>query len=168
MREVKSTPAFEKAYRKFVRRHPLLQKKNDEALKQMHLDVFTPSLQTHKLSGKLFGLLACACGYDCRIVFSIEKEQESDEEVIVLIDIGTHESLLNSCKGKFYVNAHSLLDSGGVSCLPPHQSAGVRPSQRDAQKQVQGKPRNAPLDLSSTMWKMRNLRKSEPTNGEKH
>ncbi len=69
MRELKSATQFEKAYRKFVRRHPQSQKKIDEALKQMSREVFAPSLQTHKLSGKLFGLLACSCGYDCRIVF---------------------------------------------------------------------------------------------------
>ncbi len=93
MRELKSTPLFEKAYRKHVRRHPQLQKKIDEALKQMRLDAFAPSLQTHKLSRKLFGLLACSCGYDCRIVFSVEKDQKSGQEVIVLIDIGTRDEV---------------------------------------------------------------------------
>nr|VFK59883.1 MAG: hypothetical protein BECKUNK1418G_GA0071005_100937 [Candidatus Kentron sp. UNK]VFK70152.1 MAG: hypothetical protein BECKUNK1418H_GA0071006_102437 [Candidatus Kentron sp. UNK] len=41
------------------------------------------------LSGELSGLYACICGYDCRIVFSIERNKESNSEVIVLLDIGT-------------------------------------------------------------------------------
>ena len=82
--KLKSTPKFEKAYRKFVRRQPYLQKKIDEALHQMTIDLTAPSLQTHKLSGKLIGLSACSCGYDCRIVFLIQKEDSTDEESIVL------------------------------------------------------------------------------------
>jgi len=93
MRKLKSTPKFEKAYRKFVRRNPFLQKKIDKALQQMESDVFTPGLETHKLSGKLSGLTACSCGYDCRIVFFLEKGQQTNEEFIVLIDIGTHDEV---------------------------------------------------------------------------
>jgi len=65
----------------------------EETLVQMESDVFAASLGTHKLEGKLAGLRACSCGYDCRIIFSIEKEEETDSEVIVLIDIGTHDEV---------------------------------------------------------------------------
>jgi mRNA-degrading endonuclease YafQ of YafQ-DinJ toxin-antitoxin module len=91
--KLKSTAKFDKAYRKFVRRQPYLQKKIDEALHQMTIDLATPALQTHKLSGKLVGLSACSCGYDCRIVFSIQKQPSTGEEFIVLIDIGTHDEV---------------------------------------------------------------------------
>lgn len=56
----------------------------------MEADVFAPVLATHKLSGKLDSLQSCSCGYDCRIVFSIELDKETNTEVIVLLDIGTH------------------------------------------------------------------------------
>ena len=59
----------------------------------MEIDVFAPSLGTHKLSGNLNGLQSCSCGYDCRIVFSIEQGTEPDHEVIVLLDIGTHDEV---------------------------------------------------------------------------
>lgn len=36
-------------------------------------------------------LWACSCGYDCRIVFSFENDEESGAELIVLLDIGTHD-----------------------------------------------------------------------------
>jgi mRNA-degrading endonuclease YafQ of YafQ-DinJ toxin-antitoxin module len=50
-------------------------------------------LTTHKLGGKLTDSRACSCGYDCRIVFSIEKVEnvDTDLEVLVLLDIGTHD-----------------------------------------------------------------------------
>ncbi len=93
MRTLHSTPKFEKAYRKFVRKHSWCQQKLDQALRQMAMDVFAPALETHKLSGKLDGLWACGCGYDCRIVFALEKDKKTGAEAIVLIDIGTHEEV---------------------------------------------------------------------------
>ena len=60
---------------------------------QMQEDVFATSLGTHKLSGTLEGLRACGCGYDCRIVFSIEQNPTGGGEVIVLLDIGTHDEV---------------------------------------------------------------------------
>ena len=57
----------------------------------MSEDVFQQSLYTHKLSGKLYGLRACSCRYDCRIIFKIENNSNTSEEEIVLLDIGSHE-----------------------------------------------------------------------------
>lgn len=59
----------------------------------MTLDLAAPALQTHKLSGKLVGLSACSCGYDCRIIFSLQKEPGTEEAFILLIDIGTHDEV---------------------------------------------------------------------------
>jgi len=41
----------------------------------MEQNVFANNLNTHKLSGELSELYACSCGYDCRIVFSIETDK---------------------------------------------------------------------------------------------
>jgi len=89
MRELVLTPKFKRAYRKFVKRNSNLQERIGETLIQMQLDVFAADLGTHKLDG-LVGLRSCSCSYDCRIVFSIEKHEETEQEVIVLLDIGTH------------------------------------------------------------------------------
>jgi mRNA interferase YafQ len=56
----------------------------------MEADVFASNLGTHKLGGKLHGFQSCSCGYDCRIVFFIEQDKETDSEVIGLLDVGTH------------------------------------------------------------------------------
>ncbi len=50
-------------------------------------DIFAFKLETHPLQGELSGLFACSCGYDCRIIFSLEDEQ------IILLDIGTHDEV---------------------------------------------------------------------------
>lgn len=93
MRELVLTPQFKRAYRKFVKRDRSLQKHIEDALEIMQADVFTYSLGTHKLSGALHGLWASSCGYDCRIIFALETEAGTGREVIVLLDIGTHDEV---------------------------------------------------------------------------
>lgn len=93
MRALVLAPKFRRAFRKFVKRNSDLQQRIEDTLQQMEADVFAPSLGTHKLSGKLDDLQSCSCGYDCRIVFSIEQNTETDGEVIVLLDIGTHDEV---------------------------------------------------------------------------
>ncbi len=93
MRLLVSTPKFKRSFGKFVKRNAELQQRIEDTLEQMEIDVFAPKLGTHKLSGKLDGLQSCSCGYDCRIVFSIEQDSETDSEVIVLLDVGTHDEV---------------------------------------------------------------------------
>jgi mRNA interferase YafQ len=59
----------------------------------MSTDIFSPDLMTHRLKGDLEGLRSCSCGYDCRIIFSIGKNRETDEEEIVLLNIGKHDEV---------------------------------------------------------------------------
>lgn len=93
MRHLVLTRRFERAFRRFVHRNRPLQNTIEDTLERMETDVFAPKLGTHKLSGELYGLWACSCGYDCRIIFSFEDDEESGEEVIVLLDIGTHDDV---------------------------------------------------------------------------
>ena len=93
MRKLVLTPKFKKVFRKFVTRKKKLQKRIEDTLEQMNKDVFAAHLGTHKLGGELSGLYACICGYDCRIVFSIERNGENNSEVIVLLDIDTHDEV---------------------------------------------------------------------------
>lgn len=93
MRSLVLTPKFKRAFRKFVKRNADLQQRIEDTLQQMETDVFAPTLSTHKLSGKLDGLQSCSCGYDCQIVFPIESDSATNHEVIVLLDIGTHDEV---------------------------------------------------------------------------
>jgi len=62
-------------------------------LEKLVIDPFDPALKTHKLHGKLSGLWACRVEYDCRIVFTFEKEQDNEIDLIVLADIGKHDEV---------------------------------------------------------------------------
>ena len=84
---------FKKAFRKFARCNANLQDKIEETIAAMENDIFAANLGTHKLEGKLSGLLSCSCGYDCRIVFSLKTDDESGEEVVLLLDVGTHDDV---------------------------------------------------------------------------
>ena len=69
MKEIIATQKFKRSFRKFVKRNAQLEQKIIETLKLMQEDIFAPQLATHSLQGKLLGLKACSCGYDCRIGF---------------------------------------------------------------------------------------------------
>ena len=92
-RKLVLTNSFEKSYKKFITKKPDLKTVIEKALFKLEEDAFAPGLRTHKLSGNLFGYFACSCGYDCRIIFSVEKNVKTKAEVILLIDIGTHDEI---------------------------------------------------------------------------
>ena len=54
-------------------------------------DPFDTRLGSHKLKGNLAGLWSCSAGYDLRIVFEIAKH--SDEDIILLVSVGTHDEV---------------------------------------------------------------------------
>lgn len=84
---------FKRAFRKFTRRNKRLQEKIESTIIKISEDTTNPTLGTHKLEGKLTNLLSCSCGYDCRIIFSVEKQPETGETIIVLLDVGTHDEV---------------------------------------------------------------------------
>ncbi|MBW4603708.1 MAG: type II toxin-antitoxin system YafQ family toxin [Calothrix sp. FI2-JRJ7] len=84
---------FKKAFRKFALRNSDLQAKIEATIAAMENDISAPNLGTHKLEGKLSGLLSCSCGYDCRIVFSLTTDDESGEQIVLLLDVGTHDDV---------------------------------------------------------------------------
>jgi mRNA-degrading endonuclease YafQ of YafQ-DinJ toxin-antitoxin module len=47
----------------------------------------------HKLRGALEGLWAAWVEYDCRIVFFFEPDPEGPEDMIVLVDLGSHDDV---------------------------------------------------------------------------
>ncbi|MBD2302617.1 type II toxin-antitoxin system mRNA interferase toxin, RelE/StbE family [Nostoc sp. FACHB-87] len=85
--------SFKRAFKRLVRRQPELQERIEERLTLLASDPFDPLLQTHKLKGKLSGAWACSVDYDCRIVFNFVQNPESDQEEILLIDIGSHDEV---------------------------------------------------------------------------
>ena len=93
MRELIPTPRFNRAFRKLTKRDLELRQRVQKTLEQMQEDVFAANLGTHKLSGSLDGIYSCACGYDCRVLFSIEKDPDTESEAIVLLDVGNDDDV---------------------------------------------------------------------------
>ncbi|MBB3969995.1 type II toxin-antitoxin system RelE/ParE family toxin [Mucilaginibacter phyllosphaerae] len=90
-RKLVLSKTFEKSYKKFTSSNQFLKAAIAKAIQKLESDAFDPSLRTHKLSGKLAAYLACSCGYDCRIIFTIEKDlTDFEREIVLLLDIGTH------------------------------------------------------------------------------
>lgn len=90
-RKIVISKAFEKSYKKFASKNESLKKAIAQTLQKLQKDAFDVSLRTHKLSGKLAAYMACSCGYDCRVIFTIEKSLNNPgTEIILLLDIGTH------------------------------------------------------------------------------
>lgn len=93
MRKLVLTSRFKRSLRKFIKNDQRLRKQIEETLRQMEADLFASSLSTHRLKGEFMGLRACSCGYDCRIIFSIEKDPLTNEELVVLLNIGSHDQV---------------------------------------------------------------------------
>jgi mRNA interferase YafQ len=70
-----------------------LQPQIETALRRMAENLNDPRLKTHHLSGQLAGLHACLVAYDCRIVFARQKHPKTGAEILLLVNIGTHEEV---------------------------------------------------------------------------
>jgi mRNA interferase YafQ len=84
---------FRKSFKKLIKKNPQLQLKILAVIDLLGDDPFAPSLKSHKLTGQLDGLWSCTVNYDCRIIFAFRKDEETDEDLLVLIDIGSHEEV---------------------------------------------------------------------------
>ncbi|MCT7952966.1 type II toxin-antitoxin system mRNA interferase toxin, RelE/StbE family [Ancylothrix sp. C2] len=85
--------SFKRAFKRLVKKNPQLQDKILAVLELLGNDPFHPSLKSHKLTGQLEGLWSCSVSYDCRVIFAFKKEIETDNDLIVLIDIGSHDEV---------------------------------------------------------------------------
>ena len=93
MRKLAWHNSFRRAFKKYTRKDKGLQQQILDVLNELSEDPFQSRLRTHKLSGKLKGLWACWVEYDCRIIFAFEDDPDAKVEMIVLIDIGTHDEV---------------------------------------------------------------------------
>ena len=84
---------FVRAVKKVTRRNPALKESVERALRQIAEDPSHPTLHSHKLKGELTGLWACTVDYDNRILFEFVRNQDTDEDEIFLLTIGSHDEV---------------------------------------------------------------------------
>ncbi|PTN33793.1 type II toxin-antitoxin system mRNA interferase toxin, RelE/StbE family [Desulfonatronum sp. SC1] len=85
--------SFKRGYKKAVRSNPHLEQKNHDMLEFLCKEPFDSRLRSHKLYGKLDGLWACRVEHDCRIVFAFDKDPQTGDQLIALIDVGKHDEV---------------------------------------------------------------------------
>jgi mRNA interferase YafQ len=84
---------FRRAFKKLIKKSPQLQNKITRVLMLLAEDPFASSLKSHKLTGNLSNLWSCSVTYDCRIIFIFSQDEDSEESLIILVDIGSHDEV---------------------------------------------------------------------------
>lgn len=82
-------PKFERAYRRFARKHPELRQDVLDVFTGLREDPFAPTLRLHALKGTLSGFQAISLNYEYRIVLCVEVRKNE----VILHDIGTHDEV---------------------------------------------------------------------------
>jgi addiction module RelE/StbE family toxin len=85
--------SFKRAFKKLIKKNPQLQERILYILDLLENDPFTPSLKSHKLTGDLDGYWSCSVNYDCRIIFTFSQDEDSEETLIILVDLGSHDEV---------------------------------------------------------------------------
>ena len=85
--QIKTTPSFLNHANKLFKRNSVLRERFKQLVEELTNDPFTPSLKTHKLSGDLKEFWSCSVTYEIRLIFKIVNN------IIELIDIGTHDEV---------------------------------------------------------------------------
>ncbi|GBF80294.1 type II toxin-antitoxin system RelE/ParE family toxin [Aphanothece sacrum] len=84
---------FKRSFRKITKKKTQLKEKIIIALRLLANSPFTPSLKSHKLTGNLDKYWSCSVNYDYRIIFTFGEDMESNETLIILVDIGSHDEV---------------------------------------------------------------------------
>ena len=85
--------SFKRSLKRLIRKNPQLQDRISEVLDILSVNPFEPSLKSHKLTGQLDGWWSCSVAFDCRIIFGFDCDPETGEEIILLVDIGSHDEV---------------------------------------------------------------------------
>ncbi len=86
------TPTYEKAEKRFFKRHPDLMDRYHKTLVLLERDPYHPSLRLHALKGRLAGLHSVSINLQHRITLELEIR----EKEILLVDIGSHGEVYGS------------------------------------------------------------------------
>jgi len=87
------SPGFKRSFKRSIKRRPDLQDKIENALKLLSYNAYHPNLHTHKLKGDLAGSWACTVDFEYRIVFEFVRDSETQEEIILLEAVGSHDEI---------------------------------------------------------------------------
>ena len=92
-REFDYTKRFLRSYDRYTGRDKKRKACVENTLEALRSNPYDDALKTHPLKGELKGLLACSCGYDCRIIFTVHTDKKTSVEIITLFNVGTHDEV---------------------------------------------------------------------------
>ena len=87
------TPKSLRSFKRLVRKNPQLRIAIAKALRQLENDCYHSSLRTHKLTGNLADVWSCSIDYQYRILFEFIKDSKTEENVILLLNLGSHDEV---------------------------------------------------------------------------
>ncbi|MBF0457617.1 MAG: type II toxin-antitoxin system mRNA interferase toxin, RelE/StbE family [Nitrospirae bacterium] len=87
MLNLEADKSFLKKLGKLLKGSPALNEKISIAFDLLQENPFTPSLKTHRLSGRLKDRYSCSLTHDIRIIFSLS------DETVHLFNIGPHDEV---------------------------------------------------------------------------
>ena len=87
--QLRFTQSYEQCARKFLKRHPELERQYQNTLELLESNPFHPSLRLHALQGRLTGLHSVSINISYRITL----ELIITDKAIVPIDVGNHDQL---------------------------------------------------------------------------
>ena len=87
------TPRSLRAFKRLIKRNPQLRLVIEQTLQQIELDVYHPSLKTHKLMGDLDDIWSCSVDYSYRILFEFTTDPATGDRAILLVNIGSHDEI---------------------------------------------------------------------------
>ena len=88
MIDVREAPRFQRSYKKLVKGRPSLEQVFFAKFSLFLENPFNPSLETHKLGGKLKNMWAFSLTHSLRVVFTFVEGNS-----VVLEDIGSHDDM---------------------------------------------------------------------------
>jgi addiction module RelE/StbE family toxin len=84
---------FVRKFKRLVKKNPQLRIQIEKTLELLTENPFNSSLRTHKLKGDLDGVWSCSVDYDNRILFEFLVNQDSGDEEIFLLTLGSHDEV---------------------------------------------------------------------------
>ena len=84
---------FKRRFKRLIKKNHQLQDQILEVLELLGDNPFNQALKSHKLRGKLDGFWSCLVAKDCLIIFAFKKDATTGDNLIVLVDIGSHDEV---------------------------------------------------------------------------
>ena len=93
MKNLVWSSTFIRKFKRLIRQNPNLRISIEKTLQKLVDDPFQPSLRSHKLKGDLSNRWSCSIDYSNRILFKFVINEETQEEEILLLTLGSHDQV---------------------------------------------------------------------------